>query len=69
MARKFHCSNDPCRSAIACNTFGYCRERNKDGQPVNAAENARRKAESDLAFDNYEPPDAPGWEGGFAPNH
>lgn len=48
--RNFICLSE-CRSAIACNTFGYCRERNKDGMPVNATENTRRKAESDEAYD------------------
>lgn len=47
--REFYCLTQ-CRSAIACNTFGYCRERNFDGQPVNEDENARRKAESDAEY-------------------
>lgn len=30
---------------------------------------ARRGEPCGLEDENYEPPDPPGWEGGFAPNH
>jgi len=31
--------------------------------------NAKRGEPCGLEDDDYEPPDPPGWEGGFAPNH
>lgn len=58
MGNKFHCEPtyhnglphyDYCRSPIACGGFGYCRNRNFDDLPVDAAGIARRRAESEAA--------------------
>lgn len=42
-----------CRSPMACDAFGYCRERNFDGYPVNESEIARRRAESDQFYAEF----------------
>lgn len=49
------CINSPggCRSPVACDAFGYCRERNFDGAPQNDAQWARRKAESDAVHAEF----------------
>jgi hypothetical protein len=39
-----------CRSPVACGAFGYCRERNFDGYPVDERGIARRRAESDAVY-------------------
>lgn len=40
------CIGGRCRSPVACGGFGYCRERNNDGRPMDEANVARRKQES-----------------------
>lgn len=46
------CVNVPggCRAPIACDSFGYCRERNFDGAPNDERNFARRRAESDAVY-------------------
>lgn len=46
MANNFQCLKH-CRSPIACSGFGYCRERNQDGCPMDDANIARRRQESE----------------------
>ena len=48
--REFHCKAEQCRSPTACAGFGYCRERNFDGYPMDEAGVARRRRESDEEF-------------------
>lgn len=43
----FKCIKNRCYSPMACGGFGYCRDRNQDGYPMNEANIKRRKAESD----------------------
>lgn len=53
--KNFHCEPtfhnglphyDYCRSPLACGTFGYCRNRNFDGLPVDELGIVRRRNES-----------------------
>jgi len=45
----FPCLKDQCRSPLACHSFGYCRERNFDGCPMDQANVDRRRRESEAA--------------------
>jgi hypothetical protein len=47
--RQFRCKKETgrCLSPLACDGFGYCRERNSDGRPMDEATIALRRAESD----------------------
>lgn len=50
--RRYLCVNCPggCRSPVACDAFGYCRERNFDGAPMDQLQIARRRTESDAVY-------------------
>ncbi|MCC8963723.1 hypothetical protein H8A95_15745 [Bradyrhizobium sp. Pear76] len=45
MANDFRCLSR-CRSPLACAGFGYCRERNQDGCPMDDANIERRRQEN-----------------------
>lgn len=49
MTTNFQCLSR-CRSPGACKDFGYCRERNNDGCPMDEENIARRRRESDAAI-------------------
>lgn len=47
---KFRCIGEHgCRSPLACSGWGYCRERNMDGLPIDERGIARRRRDSALA--------------------
>ncbi|CAN7381023.1 hypothetical protein LJR220_003386 [Bradyrhizobium sp. LjRoot220] len=47
MAPGFACIKKTCRSPVACEGFGYCRERNFDGAGMDESQVQRRGRESD----------------------